>query len=136
MTPSMTFALLAMLAWGLWGFFSKLAVAATAPRGVFLAQIAGVAIVTVALLLFGGLRLETTPRGLVPGVVSGVFLALGLLAFSLALANGKASIIVPLTALYPVVTIFLALLLLQESLSRTQVSGVALALAAAVLLSR
>ena len=57
------------------------------------------------------------------------------LFFYWALAGGKASVVVPLTALYPVVTLGLALLILGERLSLRQSIGVALALTAIFLFS-
>jgi transporter family protein len=50
--------------------------------------------------------------------------------------SGAASIVVPLTALYPLVTVLLGYLFLGERLNPTQWLGVFLALVAAFLLSR
>src|SRR4029077_8906231 len=77
-----------------------------------------------------------------PGVfclaaVSGTLNALGVMTSFAALERGgKASIVIPLTCLYPLVTICLAVTFLHEALTRLQVAGVILAIVAAVLLSR
>ncbi|MEQ9349589.1 MAG: EamA family transporter, partial [Alphaproteobacteria bacterium] len=68
------------------------------------------------------------------GVLSGLGLALGLLLFYLALELGKAAVIVPLTALYPVVAVLLSVLFLGERLTWVQWSGLVLALAGILLL--
>jgi transporter family protein len=44
--------------------------------------------------------------------------------------GGKAAMIVPLTALYPLTTVLLAMLLLKERLNRIQLSGVLISLLA------
>jgi uncharacterized membrane protein len=50
--------------------------------------------------------------------------------------GGKASIVVPLCYLFPLVTVILALLFLHESVTMHQGLGIALALVAAVLLAQ
>ncbi|MBI2948836.1 MAG: DMT family transporter [Verrucomicrobia bacterium] len=70
-------------------------------------------------------------RGLAFAVSAGVLSCLGNVAYYHALnVGGKAATVIPLTALYPLVTIVLALLLLGERLNRTQIAGVILSLAA------
>ena len=62
---------------------------------------------------------------------------LGVTAFVFALnSDGKASIVVPMTALYPVVTILLSMAILKGQLSPVNGLGIAFALVAVVLLSR
>jgi drug/metabolite transporter (DMT)-like permease len=66
----------------------------------------------------------------------GLALALGNLTILLAFADGgKASIIVPLAGLYPLVSIPIALAAFSERIGWRESSGIALALAAVVLLS-
>jgi transporter family protein len=62
---------------------------------------------------------------------AGILSCLGNIAYYHALnLGGKAATVIPLTALYPLVTIVLALALLGESLNRTQLIGIILSLAA------
>jgi len=62
---------------------------------------------------------------------------IGIIAFTAALGNGgKASIVVPITALFPIVSIALGVAFLSESISPTQASGISLALVGIVLMSR
>jgi transporter family protein len=56
-------------------------------------------------------------------------------AFYTALESGKASVIAPLTSLFPLVTVLLAVVILKERLNYGQYAGLALALAAIYLLS-
>jgi transporter family protein len=49
----------------------------------------------------------------------------GTLAFTFALSSGLASLVVPITSAYPLVTVTVALLLLGEKLDRLQVAALA-----------
>jgi bacterial/archaeal transporter family protein len=80
--------------------------------------------------------LTYTSRSLVFALLSSLLNALGAWALLAAMKHGgKASIVVPFTALYPLVTVSLAPLLLHESITLNQGAGVACALIAVVLLS-
>jgi transporter family protein len=75
-------------------------------------------------------------RSLVFALLSSLLNALGAWALLAAMKHGgKASIVVPFTALYPLVTVSLAPLLLHESITPQQGAGVVCALIAVVLLS-
>ncbi len=70
-------------------------------------------------------------------VVGGTLNSLGAYTSFAALEKGgKASIVIPLCYLYPLLTIVLAIAFLHESLTRPQLAGIVLALVAAVLLSQ
>jgi uncharacterized membrane protein len=73
--------------------------------------------------------------GVALGMVTGLVAALANLAYFSALRYGQASIVAPTVALYPVVTFALAVLLLRERINRFQCAGVALGIAAIILLS-
>jgi transporter family protein len=126
------YSLLALLAWGVWGLVSKLAADRVAP---LLNQVlCTVGLLAPALVVFLSRarvhvnRMESR-RGIVVGLLSGLVGALGNLALFAALSyGGKASVVFPLTAVYPLVTVMGACLLLGEQLGWTQLSGIALAL--------
>ena len=65
---------------------------------------------------------------------AGLAMAVGLLFFFEALGRGSAAVVVPLTALYPAITVLLSRIFLQEALTLRHLVGLALALAAAWLL--
>jgi transporter family protein len=50
--------------------------------------------------------------------------------------GGKAAVVTPLAALYPVVTVLIAVAFLGEKLNGAQIVGIALAIAGGLLLSR
>ena len=58
-----------------------------------------------------------------------------MLAFYAAMQRGKASIIGPVTALFPLLTILLALVFLKERVNRVQAAGIVLAIYAIAVLS-
>ena len=69
-------------------------------------------------------------------LLSGILNALGAWALFAAMkSGGKASIISPLTALYPLVVVMVAPIILRESITMLQAGGVVCALVAVVLLS-
>jgi len=77
-----------------------------------------------------------TPDVLLLGVVAGSVNGLGTWLLFRSLDRGaKASVAVPLTALYPVVTVVLAFAFLSERLSLREWLGVALAVCGGALLS-
>jgi drug/metabolite transporter (DMT)-like permease len=74
-------------------------------------------------------------RGRVAAVVGGVLLGVSNSLIVLALAAGELAIVSVLVGLYPVSTVILAAVVLRERMSRPQVVGVILAVAASVLLA-
>jgi drug/metabolite transporter (DMT)-like permease len=74
-------------------------------------------------------------RGIGWALVGGVASCLGNIPFFDALTSAKASAVVPVTALYPLVTVLLAVLMLRERLGRAQAAGIALSLVAIYLLN-
>jgi transporter family protein len=81
-------------------------------------------------------KVDRDCRGATYGVLNGVFTGLGLIAYYAAMARGKASIVGPVTALFPLLTVVLALVLLKEQMNRVQTAGVFVALASILILSR
>lgn len=131
------FSLLAAGLWGLWGFLSKVATLQLPATAVFLISVVGYVTVTGYLAATKGLAIPWHPGGLAAALGAGICLACGLLFFFKALAEGAAAdVVVPLTALYPLVTVILSWTLLREGLSLRQMAGVALTLPAVLLLSK
>jgi uncharacterized membrane protein len=75
-------------------------------------------------------------RGIGWGLATGIGGTFGTIALSQAFAlGGEASVIAPLTAMYPLVTVVLALMFLRERLNLVQGVGIALALGTILLFS-
>lgn len=130
------FSLMALGLWGVWGFLSKVATQQLPPQAVYLLTICGHGLVIGYLWLGGGLTLPGHPWGIAAALAAGVCMAFGLLFFFKALAVGAATVVVPLTALYPLVTVILSWALLRETLTPRHLAGIALALLAGWLLSK
>ncbi len=129
------FAIIALLLWGLWGLFPKIASNYIGPKSVWIYEGIGVAVLAAIVLFSIGFKPEVHTKGIVFGILGGFAGAVGGLFFLYALSRGKASIVVPLTALYPLITVLLASVILKEPITLKQGIGIALALAAMVLLS-
>jgi len=129
------FSLLALGLWGAWGVLAKVASQHLPSQVAYLLSISGHLLV-MGYLLVGGLGpVAWQPWGVGAAVGAGIAMALGLLFFFEALARGPATVVVPLTALYPAVAVVLSRIFLQEALTLRHLAGLALALAAVWLLS-
>jgi transporter family protein len=130
------FSLLALGLWGVWGFLGKVAAQNLPAQVVYLLTISG-HLVVVAFILEEGLSpVSWQPLGVGAALGSGIAMAVALLFFLKALARGPALVVVPLTALYPAVTVVLSWIFLREALNLRHLAGLALALAAVWLLSK
>ncbi|WP_187148866.1 EamA family transporter [Candidatus Korobacter versatilis] len=129
------YALLTVLMWGVWGVFSKLASAYSKPRQILLFQSAGVLAFAVVVLLLERFHIEWSRPGFTWSFLAGFFTFVGFLTFFAALENGKASTVVTLSALYPVVTILLSVIFLHEKVSLKEGLGIVFALVACALLA-
>ena len=92
--------------------------------------------VAVLILWRESLPPQIAPRVWLLVTVLGLFLALGNFALLAACASaGKASIVIPLTALYPAVSVPIAILFLGEKVGTRETAGILLALASVIALS-
>ena len=133
----LAFSLLAVGLWGLWGFLSKVAALQLPTGAVYLMSITGHLAVIGFLAASGGLAVPWQPAGLAAGLGAGLCMAFGLLYFLKALsAGGSGGVVVPLTGLYPLVTVILSWMVLHEDFTLRRLAGVALALVAVWLLSK
>jgi drug/metabolite transporter (DMT)-like permease len=124
---SLTFAFLAFGAWGVWSLTSKMAVDIVGAGNMF-----GFYIISslTAPLIYAWVRRIRPPASVSasPGRTAWAFGAIALMfnvggayAYTYALQEGSASLVVPTSSAYPIVTVVLAVLLLKEKIHRTQV---------------
>lgn len=127
--------------WGTWGLVSKVASAGVDAYVNQLLYTAGLApiLVFVAWKVHkrsAGEKRDGRKSGVFWAFLTGILGGVGNIAFFQALVmGGKASVVAPVTALFPIVTVLLALIFLKERLGRTQWVGLALAFVAIYLLS-
>ena len=123
---------LALLSWGVWAIMAKLI--GEALSGAHNQALSTIGILPIMLAIGFSKRVSAPGnrrRGILYALAAGAVSCLGNVVYYDALSRGsKAAMIVPLTALYPLTTILLAMLLLQERLNRIQLAGVLISLAA------
>jgi len=135
MSDWMYFSLITVALWGVVGLLQKLGTNRVSADALLVWLMVGYLLLMPWMILdIDFSELET--RDIWVGILAGVTNGLGAWFLFAALEKGaKASIAVPLTALNPLVTILLALLLLTERLTVVQSIGVILAILAGVLIS-
>jgi transporter family protein len=129
------YACVATLCWGVVGLLQKLGTNRISSRSLLIWLVVGFAALLPVLwrdAAIAGLGWRVLSIGLLGGAANGF----GSWALFEALERGaKASVAVPLTAVYPLVTIVLARIFLAETLNFRQWVGIALAVAGAAMLS-
>ena len=133
----LSFSLITIGLFGVWGFVSTVITKDVAPLTVqFLSTIG---LLTVALILGFSKNLRKGTgfaAGIMFATLTGVLGGSGNVALYKALQiGGEGSVIVPITGMYPLVTVILARFLLKEKLNRVQTLGIGLALVAIYLFS-
>lgn len=131
----MVFASFAIVLWGVNGLFMKLGTNRVSARSMVIWVTAGFVVLLPFLwarTTLSGISTRMIFVGLIAGAVNG----LGNWAVFACLEKGaKASVAIPLTALYPLCTVVLATVFLKERPSALQWLGIALALAGGAMLS-
>lgn len=135
MTQWLPAALVALFSFGLWGFFTKLAITHIDSKSALIYQTAGVLLVGLFTLHLMHFKPATDLKGVGFGLLTGLAYGVGCLFYFIAADKGKIITVVTLTALYPLVTILLSYLLLREAVSFKQCFGIILALVAIYLMS-
>jgi len=130
-------AILALLAWGVWGVALKKASQGLQWYQVYVYTNSAILVVMgTVVLLYGQAALRVPPSKAVEALTAGLLGTLGYVLLIVSLKNGgKASIVIPLTGLYPAVTTILSTVLLGEHLGFRKGLGVLLAMLAIIILS-
>ncbi len=129
------FSMIALVLWGFWAFFPKLATKYMDPKSVLIWEVVGFLIVGVILLFIFGVKADTNPKGVFFAILTGVVGVIATLLFMYAISKGKASVVVTMTALYPIVTIILSALILKETITLKQAIGILFAIVGIILMS-
>lgn len=126
---------LSLFSFGLWGLFTKLTVVHIDSRSALIYQTIGVVLIGIVTLSMANFKPATDAKGLMYAILTGAAYGIGCLFYFMAASKGKIVTVVTLTALYPLVTIILAFLLLKEVVTLKQWIGIILAMASILLMS-
>ena len=139
MKPELTILGLAIIIlWGMWGFLYKYGVVKAGLLSALLATsmfytVFNVLVITYLYRRGTLLPVESTTLVLMAGTAAGVTASI---LFLYALQKYPGSVVIPMTALYPAVSVVLAVLILKEEIKVINAAGIALAIIAGYLLSK
>ncbi len=129
------FSLLVLLFYGTLGVVQKLATNLISAESALVWSVVGF-ILLEPLLYSAPSPFHYTSGALVWALVNGVFTGLGAWTLMAAMAaGGKASLVMPITAMYPLLVVLVAPVVFHESITGLQAVGVACALISVVLIS-
>jgi transporter family protein len=125
-----------MFLWGIGSFFGKIALLKDTPYRVYLFEGMGTLVVLTVFVLLKRSDIFTDFHLNYPALLMGLSWGVGTVLFILALDSVRLSVFVPLTALYPAVTVLLSVAFLKEELELREAVGVFLAIISVLMLSR
>lgn len=130
------FALITTISWGVWGAFIEIPEKAGFPAtmGYIVWALTMIPCAIVALVIIKW-KLEADLKSIMLGSAVGFLGAGGQLLLFQALRDGPAYIVFPFISLFPVLTIFLSVILLKEKTGKKQWLGIIIALIAILFLS-
>ena len=123
------------ICWGLGCFIPKIATKYIDPKSAIVYEVIGGIVLSFVVLYFMNFRLETHPKGIVLAGIAGMLGFMGALCFLFAVSKGPVSIIAPLSALYPILSVSLAVIFLNETVTIKQGLGIFFAVLAVVFVS-
>jgi bacterial/archaeal transporter family protein len=130
------FAVLALVLWGITGVTQKLSTNSISSERSFLwfcwAMVALSAAVLAVARPHWGLAMVAVVCAIAGGALNGLGAWTSFRALE---SGGKASIVISLISLYPLLTVLLAVIFLRERLTGMQIAGALVAIVAAILLS-
>ena len=137
---SLIFALLAFAFWGLWSLTNKIVVDKIGAGNVFGFYLVATTIVPLIYIWYRSTgdepsKVDPSWTAWVAGASGLAINVFGTFAFTFALSMGLASLVVPISSAYPIVTVAAALLLLHERLNRVQVAALACVIAGILMIA-
>jgi bacterial/archaeal transporter family protein len=122
------YSMLTVVGWAGWAILLKIGSVEIPGKPVLFLQTAGMVPVALLLLLRGSLRGPQNKVGVVYSLLNGIITGVGILCLLAAYrSGGNTSVVAVTTSLYPLVTFALAVPLLREKITKSQVLGLILA---------
>lgn len=131
----MTCTLSATVLYGLWGALGKMASNRIGYKSLFVYDCLVFFVGGLVVLYLNGFKLETSPGGILYSVLYGATGMVATFLFIIAVSKGKASLVTAITAVYPCVTIILAMIIFKEAISMKQCLGIALSISGVALIT-
>jgi transporter family protein len=128
-------AIAALFIWGFWAFLPKLALQSLDPHSVIFYESFGNMLVALPIAVHLKFKLQKDSKAISVLAGSAVLTVLAILAYFYALKSGPVAVIVTLTALYPVIAVILARIVLKERLNKVQMAAVLMAVSAMLMLA-
>lgn len=128
--------ILATICFALGSFLGKLGAIRDIPHRVYFFEAIGTLTVFTTFVLFYKDTIFTNFSINYPALMMGLVWGTGTVLFILALKYAKLSVMVPLSAAYPAITVVLALIFLGERLGPREITGVVFAVISAGLLAK
>lgn len=130
------YSMVCVACWGAWALLSKLGSREVPPNTMQFLFTLGTIPVALALLIARRSKMEKSKPGIVYGILNGVLSGVGGLAlFAAYHTNGNTTLITATTALYPMITVVLAITILREQFRPIQAVGLLFAAIAIVIFS-
>ena len=127
---------LCLLLWGLSVFLPKLIIDSISPQSLIVYEVLGGVIIAIIILFSIGFKPDFSKPAMAISMLAGACGVLGTLAFFYAISKSDISIIFPITSLYPVIVIILAVVFLKEEISVQHGIGIICAMVGVYLLSK
>lgn len=129
------YALLAMVAWGLWTVLADAATETVEPTVAMVLSYATSVAVAVAYVALSDREITLTGEGVGLALVAGVFAGVGAVAFYAGLDAGRTGVVTTISAMYFVVAAVLGVAVFGDAFGLREVAGVGFAVIAVVLLA-
>jgi len=135
-TSPLAWALVAMLAWGVWAVVANVATRSLSPEFAMVISYATGALLAAGYIGVQPISITLDREGILFAILAGVFAGAGTIAFYVGLSRGRTGIVTTVSALYFVVAAVIGVVFLEETMTLRHVAGLGFAVAAVVLLSQ
>jgi bacterial/archaeal transporter family protein len=125
----------ALVFWGLWAFIPKITTGYLNPRSAIVFEATGGIFLAVMTLISLKFQPDIHPKGIALAFLTGLLGFSGAFCFLNAVTKGPVALVATISALYPVVSVTLAMLFLHEPITWRQAAGIAIAILSMILVA-
>lgn len=129
------YTLISLSLYGLWGFFSKLGTNYINPQNTLIYDMFGALIVGLVLVVNKNYQWQGDTRGMFFSAIAGLIGAIATLCYLVAVSKNSVSIVLPVTSLYPAITVLLSSFFLKEPITLRHGMGILFAVMALIIIS-